>query len=143
MRNVVKALVIGVVGMAALGFFVVEGCGCQTMETAYRVATKNDLRRLATAESGVRRRTGTYVADTVALGFMPSSGVRVEITATDSGWSAVAYHTRHADGRCGIYDGKATHPVRDTIPEVPVCEGFRGRRTAFRALLGLPGEPLP
>lgn len=143
MTNIVKAMVIGVVGLVFLGFFVIPVCGCSTRETMSYAVSKSDLRNLVTAQEAFYDSTGAYSPDTLALGFSASTGARVEIMVGDSGWSAVAHHRYHPDGRCGIYVGNATNPVRAADEGVPACEGFRRSRNRLERLLGFRGRPLP
>lgn len=121
-----KVAVVGsVTGLVVLAFLASISCACSTKEMAYRASTRSDLRNLAAAQEQFRDSAGSFTADTVLLQHSGSFGVRLELTATDSGWSAVGRHQLVADGRCGIYGGRASNPVRDTVPDVPVCEGFQ------------------
>lgn len=136
MKTIVMPLVIGLVGLFLIVLFVIPGCSCNTKEMAYRAAVKGSLRELVAAEESFHDSAGYYTADTLALGYRTSAGVTLEISPTPFGWSAVGRHNLIVDGRCGVFDGRGSNPVRDTVPREPVCEG-RGfeRRRGWRSRL--------
>ncbi len=137
MKTIVLPLAIGLVGLFMIALFVIPGCSCNTKAMAYRASVKSDLRNLVTAEESFHDSAGHYTADTMALGYSSTRGVSVEITPTPFGWSAVGRHELVVDGRCGVFDGRGSNPVRDTLPGEPVCEGkgFERRPSLRRRLL--------
>lgn len=89
-----------------------------TREKAYFATMKDDLRKLATAqEAFAADNAGAYASGTVTgpgtmpvLAYSPSSGVRVEVTTTLSGWSAVA-SVAATPRKCGMFVSNSDPPA--------------------------------
>jgi hypothetical protein len=84
----------------------------------YVVALKSDLKNLASQQEIYYSDHGTFTADPVALGFVPSVGSQVEIHAGADRWSAVATHAAlESERRCAISWSRD-----DPEPRAVVCD---------------------
>ncbi|MEX2110968.1 MAG: prepilin-type N-terminal cleavage/methylation domain-containing protein [Gemmatimonadaceae bacterium] len=102
----IVVVIIGILAAIAIPKFT------NTKEKAYIAAMKSDLRNLATyEESYAADNAGSYTASQAALGFTPSTGVTVTITAGPP-WSATAVHGQLPGRTCTI----DTNGVIDTCP---------------------------
>lgn len=126
----IVVVIIGILAAIAIPKF------ASTKQKAYLATMKTDLRNLATAEEGWASNhagiysavAGTYdntggalVAD--SLGYVPSAGVKVVITAATggAGWSAVATHTSVPGETCAIFIN--TTAVSPAVSEgAPACQ---------------------
>ena len=97
-------------------------CGCSRKDKNAVAAMKSDLRNLVTAQEYYRDSARTYSADQRALNYSTSTGVTLEITLGDSGWSALASHNA-LRGRCAVFVGTVPRPLEQTVTEgEPRCE---------------------
>lgn len=89
-----------------------------TKEKSYFATMKADLRNLAAAQEGYAAdNSGAYASGTATgpafvpgVAFSPSSGVRLEVTATLNGWSAVATMAA-TPRRCGMFVSNGEPPA--------------------------------
>lgn len=81
---------------------------------------RDDLSRLASAESDFRAAHGSYTDQLGLLGFSPSAGVQVSVLDADrDGFSAIA---ASGDSECGYYTGDTRSPRSYvTSSSTPVC----------------------
>jgi hypothetical protein len=92
-----------------------------TREGNYAAAMRSDLRNLVTAEESYFANNIIYTTSLPSLGFTPSTGVTVQVTAaTGTGWSASASHTA-SNTVCGIYVGSATPVIAGQTEGQPKC----------------------
>lgn len=107
-----------------------------TKEKAYFATMKGDLRNLATAQEGYAAdNNGLYASGSViapaslpGIAYGPSSGVKLDVTAYPTGWSAVATVIAGTSKKCGLYMDTRDPPVPPggpnpaTVPGEPKCE---------------------
>ena len=102
----IVVVIIGILAAIAIPKFT------NTKEKAYIAAMKSDLRNLATyQESYAADNAGVYSGSAAALGFTPSTGVNVSISAGPP-WEASATHGQLPGRTCSI----DTNGVIDTCP---------------------------
>ena len=75
-------------------------------EQAYVAGMQGDLKDLARKQEIHWAGRSTYTDDFELLDFVSSTGVEVNITATESGWAAVATHLGLPDRGCGLRYGR-------------------------------------
>lgn len=124
----IVVVIIGILAAIAIPKF------ANTKEKAYFATMKGDLRNLATAQEGhAADNEGAYISGT-ATGpaalpgstYSPSPGVTLEVTATASGWSAVASMAT-TPKKCGVFVDNNDPPAAPggtnpaTIPGEPRC----------------------
>lgn len=103
-------LLIVVVIIGILAAFAIPGFAT-TKEKAYFATMKGDLRNLATAqEAYAADNLGAYASGTATgpaflagVTYGPSNGVTIEVTATASGWSAIASIVGKTPKKCGMF----------------------------------------
>jgi len=107
-----------------------------TKEKAYFATMKGDLRNLATAQEGhAADNNGAYAAGTAigpaalpGITYGPSSGVTIVVTASGTGWEAVATMAGRTAGKCGIFIDHREPPVApggtnpSVVPGEPKCQ---------------------
>ncbi len=126
----IVVVILGILATIALPRF------SNTKEKAYLAAMKADLRNLVTAQEGyASSNVGEYMPSGVAAnafstavqqsvhhGFLPSSGVSVQISKAGAGWSAVAQHKSLTGQSCTIFvNTEAVEPA--TVEGESVCSG--------------------
>ena len=98
-------------------------------EEAYFAAMKSDLRNLVSLQETRFAEHGGYTHDVESLGFRPSFGGTLVVSASALGWAAAAAHEALGGGEaCAIYYGSATaptSPARPTEPGTVACTGGR------------------
>jgi len=94
-------------------------------ERAYFAAMKADLEHLSSRQQTYLEDHYSYSNDLEELSLASSHGVILAITASSSGWSAVATHSELGkEEGCAIFGGAAlppTEPVTPTQKEEVVC----------------------
>jgi hypothetical protein len=111
------ALFAGGFGVFALSM---PACGCSTREKAYVAAMRSDLKNLASQQEIYFSDHRTYSADPVALAFVTSDGVVVQVEATLTGWTARAWHEGLGAGvACVMWYGDAPHRMRTDGGDAP------------------------
>ena len=94
-------------------------------ERAYFAAMKADLEHLSSRQQTYLEDHYSYSNDLEELSLASSHGVILAITASSSGWSAVAAHSELGkEEGCAIFGGAAlppTEPVTPTQKEEVVC----------------------
>ena len=107
----IVVVIIGILAAIAIPKF------ANTKEKAYFATMKADLRNVASAQEGYAADNGgsyatgpaTGPAAIPGLGFAPSTGVTMEVTATATGWSAVATMAQ-TPRKCGMFLSKSEPP---------------------------------
>jgi prepilin-type N-terminal cleavage/methylation domain-containing protein len=113
----IVVLIIGVLVAIAIPRFEL------TKVKAKTAALKSDLHNLATAEEGYFIEAGSYTSDRVPLKFNTSPGVTVDIvTASASGWSAMATHVSSFPVICAVFFGTVTPVAPATIEGLVSCQ---------------------
>lgn len=91
-------------------------------EKGYMAALKADLRNLATQQDLYYNNYYTYTNVTADMGFDNSEGVILSIgEATNTGWSATAYHSGLPAESCAVYHGRAAQVAPATIVSAVMC----------------------
>ena len=79
---------------------------------------------------------GVFATSLEELGFVPSEGVRMSLTASPRGWSATARHDRLDPSHgCAVFHGVAlapTHPVRPAVRGRVACTSVTREGVASR-----------
>ncbi len=121
--NLSHKLAIPLVIVAAIaGLYLTMRSGAHRKDKNAVAAMKSDLRNLITAQEYYHDSTRSFSADQGALNYTPSTGVTVEITLGDSGWSAIASHFQ-VNGRCAVFVGTVARPLEQAVTEgEPRCE---------------------
>lgn len=113
----IVVLIVGVLAAIAIPRFEI------TKGKAHAAALKSDLRNLATAEEGYLFESGSYTIDKVPLKYSASPGVTVDIvTASASGWSAMATHPSSFPLTCAVFYGTVTPLAPATIEGLVSCQ---------------------
>jgi prepilin-type N-terminal cleavage/methylation domain-containing protein len=114
----IVVVIIGILAAVAIPKF------SGTKGKAYLAAMKSDLKNFASAQESYYYDNGVYYNGAVpnaAIGFAPSSGVNVTITAADvSGWAATATHNT-VSNMCAVFVGGAAAPAPATVEGSPAC----------------------
>jgi prepilin-type N-terminal cleavage/methylation domain-containing protein len=114
----IVVVIVGILAAFAIPKF------ADTKRRAYSATMKGDLRNLATAQAAhAADNRGQYVAGTTTgptalpgLIYAPSSGVKMEVTITLGGWSAIATMFGQTPNKCGMFidnDDPPTPPGGD------------------------------
>jgi prepilin-type N-terminal cleavage/methylation domain-containing protein len=91
-------------------------------EKSYLAAVKADLRNLANSQDVYYNDNYTYSNNLAALGVAPSEGVTISIgEATNTGWSATAFHAGLTAESCALYHGGATQVAPATVVSSVQC----------------------
>jgi type IV pilus assembly protein PilA len=91
-------------------------------EKGFISSLKADLRNLATQQELYYNDNFTYSTDFAALAFTNSEGVNVTVgEATNTGWSATAYHSGLTSESCAIYHGGAAPVAPATVISTVMC----------------------
>jgi type IV pilus assembly protein PilA len=91
-------------------------------EKGYIAAVKADLRNLATQEDLYYNDAYVYSNSPADLGFDNSEGVILTIgEATNTGWSATAYHAGLPAETCAVYHGSAAAVTPATVESSVMC----------------------
>ncbi len=91
-------------------------------EKGFMAAVKADLRNLATQEDLYYNDFYTYTTNPTDMGFDNSEGVILTIgEATNTGWSATAYHAGLPAESCGVYHGSAAAVTPATVESAVMC----------------------
>ena len=91
-------------------------------EKGFISTLKADLRNLATQQAVYYNDNFTYSNNPVDIEFAASEGVNVAIgEATNTGWSATAFHSGLAAESCAIYHGQAAPVAPATVVSTVMC----------------------
>ena len=96
-----------------------SACACSTMESAYRMAMRSDLRNLVSAQEVHFAEHGTYAVSLSPAEHRFSTGVRlVSMRTGASGFTAVVGYPTGTERRCRIayIRGQAANSVCDPAP---------------------------
>lgn len=89
----------------------------------YTTTVKSDLRNLYGFQETHRASAGRFATlhEAWSEGWKPQKDVRVQMTSTETGWHAAAFHV-HLDEECTIWGGTApAGPVLGPVPGEPTC----------------------
>ena len=121
--TVVELLIVAVI-IAILAAIVIPKFSA-IRERAYFAAMRADLEHLSSRQQTYLEDHYSYTNDLEELSLASSPGVILTITASSSGWSAVATHSELGKKEgCAIFGGAAlppTEPVTPTQKEEVVC----------------------
>ena len=100
-------------------------------EKAYFATMKGDLRNLATAQEGhAADNNGAYASGTAVgpaalpgITYGPSSGVTLVVTASGTGWEAIASMPGRTPKKCGIFIDHQDPPTPPAAPNPAVTPG--------------------
>ncbi|MFZ5625022.1 MAG: type IV pilin protein [Gemmatimonadota bacterium] len=122
----IVVVIIGILAAIAIPKF------ANTKEKAYLASMKSDLRNLATAQEGYFADNTAYFSGTasnvggapVALqGYVPSSGVTVQVALAGSGWTGTADMGSLTTRKCYIFvNTGATSFQKATSEGEPKCD---------------------
>jgi prepilin-type N-terminal cleavage/methylation domain-containing protein len=91
-------------------------------EKGFISTLKADLRNLATQQALYYNDHYTYSNAPADLEFVASDGVNIAIgEATNTGWSATAFHSGLAAESCAIYHGQAVPVAPATVISTVMC----------------------
>jgi prepilin-type N-terminal cleavage/methylation domain-containing protein len=91
-------------------------------EKGFISTLKADLRNLATQQALYYNDNYTYTTSTTDMGFVNSEGVNITIgEATNTGWSATAFHSGLAAESCALYHGQAAPVTPATVVSAIEC----------------------
>ena len=91
-------------------------------EKGFISTLKADLRNLATQQALYYNDNYTYSTAPADLDFVSSEGVNLSIgEATNTGWSATAFHSGLAAESCSIYHGQAAPVAPATVISTVMC----------------------
>jgi len=91
-------------------------------EKGFISTLKADLRNLATQQALFYNDNYTYSNNPTDLEFVASEGVNVAIgEATNTGWSATAFHSGLASETCAIFHGQAAPVAPATVISTVMC----------------------
>ena len=91
-------------------------------EKGFITSIKADLRNLATLQAHYYNDNYSYSTDFAALAFTNSEGVNITVgEATNTGWSATAYHAGLSAESCAIYHGQAAAVTPATVVSAIGC----------------------
>jgi len=114
----IVVVIIGILAAVAIPKF------SGTKGKAFLAAMKSDLKNFASAQESYYYVNAVYYNGAIpnaAIGFSPSSGVNITITAADvSGWAATATHNT-VSNTCAIFVGGAAAPAPATVEGSPAC----------------------
>ncbi len=112
----IVVVIIGILAAIAIPKFSI------TREKAFMSAAKADLRNLASQQEVYYNDNYSFSANLNALGFTSSDGVVVTVgEATNTGWSATAYHLGLASESCSLYHGNAAAVTPATVASAVGC----------------------
>lgn len=83
---------------------------------------QSDLRNVASAQEAYYSNQQTYTSDVAALPIRLSPGVKVEINASASGWTARATHEKAGNRACALAHGDIPPISPATGAGILVCE---------------------
>ena len=115
----IVVVIIGILAAIAIPKF------ANTKSKAYKTAMISDLRNLVTAEEAFFSDSGHYstTLDSSNVKFAPSTGVRLPIVVTGSGyWTATNSHTQLAGVVCTIAMNTANPNVTSAGEGEPACK---------------------
>jgi prepilin-type N-terminal cleavage/methylation domain-containing protein len=91
-------------------------------EKGFLSTAKADLRNLATQQAVYYNENFTYSSDLGAIAFTNSEGITITVgEATNTGWSASAYHAGLSAESCAIYHGQAAPVAPATVVSTVLC----------------------
>lgn len=91
-------------------------------EKSYIATLKADLRNLATQQDVYYNEMYSYSADVAVIGFTASEGVNIAIgEASNTGWSATAFHSGLSAESCSVFHGGAAAVAPATILSTIQC----------------------
>lgn len=113
----IVVVIVGILAAIAIPRFEV------TKGKANAAALRSDLRNLATAEEGYLFEFAAYTTDKTPLHYSASPGVTVDIvSASASGWSAMATHPSSFPLTCAVFYGTVTPLAPATIEGLVSCQ---------------------
>ena len=91
-------------------------------EKSFLSTAKADLRNLATQQAVYYNQNYSYSSDLAAIAFTNSEGITITVgEATNTGWSATAYHAGLSAESCAIYHGQAAQVAPATVVSSILC----------------------
>ncbi len=97
----------------------------------YVASMRSDLQNLVAVMDSLHGARGTYAFPYDSLELRRRRDVMIRIiSATDSGWSALATYGRHEGWACGVFGGRGRVPWAGAEPGQPLC--VRMREVALR-----------
>ena len=91
-------------------------------QKSYVAVLKSDLRNLAVAQEMYFEANRSYSANLAAIRFNPTRGVNLALTATATGWEAIATHNGADPRVCSMFYGDAVPTGPATIEGSPYCQ---------------------
>ena len=91
-------------------------------QKSYVSVLKSDLRNLAVAQEMHFEANRAYSSDLAAIRFNPTRGVNLTLTASPTGWEAIATHNGAMPRVCSMFYGDATPTGPATVEGSPFCQ---------------------
>ena len=91
-------------------------------QKSYVSILKSDLRNLAVAQEMYFEANRQYAGNVAALGFNPTNGVDLQLTAALTGWEAIATHNGANPRVCSMFYGNMVPTGPATIEGSPFCQ---------------------
>ena len=112
----IVVVIIGVLASIAVSSF------RTVKQKSYVSVLKSDLRNLAVAQEMYFEANRSYSQDLAMIGFNPTKGVALQLTATATGWEAIATHNGANPKICSMFYGTAQPTGPATNEGSPYCE---------------------
>jgi prepilin-type N-terminal cleavage/methylation domain-containing protein len=112
----IVVVIIGVLASIAVASF------RNVKQKSYLSVLKSDLRNLAVAQEMHFEANRAYTDDLALIRFNPTRGVQFSITATATGWEAIATHNGALPRVCSMFYGNVTPTGPATQEGSPYCE---------------------
>ena len=112
----VVVVVIGILASIAVSSF------RTVKQKSYVSVLKSDLRNFAVAQEMYFEANRSYTADLTAIRYNPTRGVNFTVTATATGWEAIATHNGALPRVCSMFYGDAVPTGPATIEGSPYCQ---------------------
>ncbi len=91
-------------------------------QKSYVSVLKSDLRNLAVAQEMYFEANRSYSQNLADIRFNPTRGVNLTLTATPTGWEAIATHNGADPRVCSMFYGDMAPTGPATIEGSPYCE---------------------
>lgn len=112
----IVVVIIGVLASIAVSSF------RTVKQKSYLSVLKSDLRNLAVAQEMYFEANRSYSSNLAAIRFNPTRGVNLTLTATPTGWEAIATHNGANPRVCSMFYGDMVPTGPATNEGSPFCQ---------------------